>query len=225
MKIHEENSKNPESPKTSYKHFDCKEPDYKTADKLRESSSYAALSHCYTYEDYRKTPPDTRVELIDGELIYMDFPSIRHQDILTELLYHIFKYIKKNKGLCKVYPSGLGVDLFADHTTIVSPDISVICDKSKLDAHECHGAPDWIIEIVSPGNPRHDYHKKLLLYRTAGVACYWIIDPQSDTVTVYSFPPAGSVDKELCEHFSFADTLPAPLHLTDLKINLNSLLT
>lgn len=206
MKIHEENNQT-------------------LPDIVRERNNYAIQKSYFTYEDYCNTPENERIELIDGQLIYMDAPSTLHQTLLMELSSCIHMYIKKHHGNCKVIPGPFTVNLFADYTTILEPDISVICDKKKLDERGCNGAPDWIIEIVSPGNPRHDYHKKLLLYRTAGVACYWIIDPQSDTMTVYSFPPAGSVDKELCEHFSFTDTLPAPLHLTDLKINLNSLLT
>lgn len=77
--------------------------------------------------------------------------------------------------------------LNADDKTYVEPDISVICDKDKLDDRGCNGAPDWIIEIVSPSNPAHDYFQKLNLYANAGVKEYWIVDPEKKRTTVYKF--------------------------------------
>lgn len=75
-----------------------------------------------------------------------------------------------------------------DHPlTIVQPDIMIVCDKSKLDGKRCNGAPDFIIEIVSPGNPADDYVRKLYYYKNAGVREYWIVDPRRKTVTVNDF--------------------------------------
>jgi len=88
-------------------------------------------------------------------------------------------------GGCKVYPAPFGVFLSADHSKYLEPDLSVICDKNKLDDRGCNGAPDWIIEIVSPASRVMDYYTKLSLYREAGVREYWIIDPMKQTILVY----------------------------------------
>ena len=69
----------------------------------------------------------------------------------------------------------------------MEPDISVICDKNKLDEHGCNGAPDWVIEVISPSDPQRDYGVKLFKYRAAGVREYWIVNPMKNTVTVYDF--------------------------------------
>ena len=84
-----------------------------------------------------------------------------------------------------MYPAPFAVFLFADDTKYLEPDISVICNKDKLDDHGCNGAPDWIIEIVSPSSRPMDYYTKLSLYRSAGVREYWIVDPMKQTVLVY----------------------------------------
>ena len=77
--------------------------------------------------------------------------------------------------------------LFEDRKNIVEPDISIICNPDKLNDRGCAGAPDWIIEIISPGNPEHDYIRKLNLYKDAGVREYWIVDPRDEKILVYFF--------------------------------------
>lgn len=139
----------------------------------------------YTEEDYYNTPENARVELIYGRLYNHASPSRQHQRILSELHIVIGNYIKRKQGSCHVYPAPFAVKLFADKGTVVEPDISVICDKSKLTDRGCTGAPDWVIEIVSPGNPSHDYILKLKLYAEAGVREYWIVNPMNGTVFVY----------------------------------------
>lgn len=94
-------------------------------------------------------------------------------------------YIKSKKGSCRVYPAPFAVKLKDNSPTIVEPDISVICDRSKLTERGCSGAPDWIIETVSPGNYSHDYITKLNLYADTGVREYWIVDPTKESVFVY----------------------------------------
>jgi Uma2 family endonuclease len=106
----------------------------------------------------------------------------------------IRNYIKSNGGPCKVYPAPFAVFLNGDDTTYLEPDISVICDRNKLTEEGCAGAPDWIIEIVSPGSRRPDYYTKLSLYQVAGVREYWIVDPVKGIIMVYDLvdtaPPA-----------------------------------
>lgn len=94
-------------------------------------------------------------------------------------------FIKSKGGSCRIYPAPFAVRLREDRKTIVEPDISVICDRNKLTDRGCIGAPDWIIEIVSPGNSSHDYIVKLNLYADAGVREYWIVDPAQESIFVY----------------------------------------
>lgn len=170
----------------------------------------------YTEHDYYNLPENVRAELIDGQFYYMAAPSRLHQKISSELYMTINNYIKSKKGHCEAYYAPFAVKLFDDKKTIVEPDISVICDKDKLTDRGCTGAPDWIVEIVSPGNPGHDYVKKLNLYLDAGVREYWIIDPQQRTILVYFFEESVKV-----RQYTFEDTVPVNIY-NDLSINFSS---
>lgn len=140
----------------------------------------------YTEEDYYNLPEDIRAELIEGIMIYNQAAPARiHQAILSELHTVINNYIKSKGGFCRVYPAPFAVELNVDQNTVVEPDISVICDQNKLTDRGCTGAPDWIIEIVSPSNSSHDYIIKLNLYAKAGVREYWIVDPDKKRIFVY----------------------------------------
>lgn len=141
----------------------------------------------YTEEDYYNLPDDVRAELIDGKFYNMASPNRMHQEIVHFFDKNIGNYIDSKKGPCKIYPAPFAVKLFNDKRTIVEPDISVICDPDKLTDKGCSGAPDWIVEIASPGNPAHDYVRKLNLYVKAGVREYWIVDPMVKEVSVYFF--------------------------------------
>ena len=143
------------------------------------------ISKYYTEEDYENLPEDVRAELIDGQFYDMASPGLIHQTLLGELYLTIGNYIKSKGGPCRVFPAPFAVKLFRERDTIVEPDISVICDRDKLTARGCDGAPDWIIEILSPGNPGHDYIRKLNLYADAGVREYWIVDPIVDMVAFH----------------------------------------
>ena len=145
-----------------------------------------AQTKLYTEDDYYNLPENVRAELIDGYLIYNQAaPSRTHQTILGELYLTISQYIKSKNDSCKVYPAPFAVQLRKDRKTIVEPDISVICDRNKLTDRGCSGAPDWIIEIVSPSTSSHDYVRKLNLYMDAGVREYWIVDPSKSNIFVY----------------------------------------
>lgn len=147
-----------------------------------------ALAHTgsYTEEDYYHLPETIHAELIDGQFYSMSAPSRIHQEILNFLSTEINIHIRSKKGPCKIYPAPFAVKLFNDdNRTIVEPDISVICDPNKLTDRGCNGAPDWIIEIISPGTSSHDYIRKLNLYADAQVKEYWIVDPLSKKIFVY----------------------------------------
>lgn len=141
----------------------------------------------YTESDYYALPEDVRAELIDGQIYYQAAPSRIHQEFVHFLDKTIGNYIDTKGGFCKVYPAPFAVKLFEDKKNIVEPDISVICDRNKLTDKGCTGAPDWIIEIISPGNSSHDYIRKLNLYADAGVHEYWIVNPIKQTLLVYFF--------------------------------------
>ncbi len=116
------------------------------------------LEHIYTIDDIYELPEGTHAELIDGELFMMAAPSTKHQRIVSELHYLLKDFIKKNHGSCEVFPSPFAVFLNADDSIYLEPDLSVICDKKKLTDKGCYGAPDWIIEIVSPTSRQRDYN-------------------------------------------------------------------
>ena len=130
----------------------------------------------YTIEDIYALPEGTRAELIDGQIYYMAPPSRNHQKIAGKLFTIISQYIDIKGGTCEPYIAPFAVFLNENDKNYVEPDISVICDPNKLNDKGCTGAPDWIIEIVSPGSRRMDYFTKLFKYRTAGVREYWIVD-------------------------------------------------
>ena len=117
----------------------------------------------YTTDDIYNLPDGERAELIDGQIYYIAPPTRRHQLIAGNLFTIINTYIKSRGGSCEPYIAPFAVFLNADDKNYVEPDISVICDKSKLTDKGCNGAPDWIIEIVSSGSRRMDYYTKLFV--------------------------------------------------------------
>lgn len=140
-----------------------------------------------TLEQYDNLPEDRRVEVFEGIVYDMSSPSQIHQALSMELSNIIYNHIKNKNGSCSVFNAPFDVKLSDSPLTIVQPDIMVICDKNKLDGKRCNGAPDFIIEIISPGNPSDDYIKKLFYYRNYGVREYWIVDPYRKIVTVNFF--------------------------------------
>lgn len=153
----------------------------------------------YTIADIEALPEGERAELIDGEMFRMDAPSLTHQDLLVNLLLEIELYIRANSGKCKMVPAPFGVYIKKDDRNYVEPDISVICDRNKLDQKGCHGAPDWAIEIVSPSSVKMDYVRKVKLYHEAGVREYWVVDAEKEAVTIYE---AGHWDEPVQHSFS-----------------------
>lgn len=160
----------------------------------------------YTIDDIYALPDGKRAELIDGKIYYMAPPDTKHQRLVSELHYQIKDFVRKNNGECEVFPAPFAVFLNEDETNYVEPDISVICDKDKITDKGCSGAPDWVIEIVSPGNKPMDYFTKLFKYRTADVREYWIVDPAKEMVTVYWF------EKETMEEYSFGENVPVGIY-------------
>ena len=145
----------------------------------------------YTYADYKEWELDEgeRFELIYGEPYAMAAPNARHQEILTEFVSQFHAYLRGKS--CKVYPAPYDVRLFfkqdESDDTVVQPDISVVCDENRRGHEGCRGAPDLVIEILSPSNTAIEMERKLKLYQEAGVREYWVVDPENNGLTVYRF--------------------------------------
>ena len=179
----------------------------------------------YTIADIETLPEGERAELIDGELFRMDAPVRIHQDILSQLMVEISLYIRKNKGKCKIYPAPFAVYIKKDKYNYVEPDISVVCDNGKLDEKGCQGAPDWMIEIVSPSSKSMDYERKVKLYREAGAREYWIVDSGMETVTIYDFERSAlcsSGDEPEPVRYSFSERIKVRI-FEDLWLNLSEM--
>ena len=174
------------------------------------------LAITHTIDDIYDLPDGERAELIDGKIYFMAPPSRKHQRITMELSTIINNYIKSNNGSCEVDIAPFAVFLNADDRNYVEPDISVICDKNKLNDKGCVGAPDWIVEVVSPSSRTIDYTTKLFKYRTAGVREYWIVDPDKNRVMVYTFDVDGM------NEYSFTDNIPVAIY-PGFSINLSKL--
>jgi len=137
----------------------------------------------YTYADYYEWDDGERWELIDGVPYMMSpAPTTAHQKISRELTYQLTAFLKGKK--CELFAAPFDVRLNADgdDNTVVQPDLVVICDRSKINDRGCKGAPDLVVEILSPSTARHDRMVKFKLYRKAGIREYWIVDPDTKTV-------------------------------------------
>lgn len=175
-----------------------------------------AQEKTYTIEDILALPENMRAELIDGQIYYQAAPSRIHQKLVSEFTQILGYHIKTQGGSCEVYPAPFAVNLTANDKTYVEPDISVICDPDKLTDRGCSGAPDLIIEVVSPSTRSMDYLKKLFKYRTAGVREYWIVDHEKNMILVYNF------EKDLYDSYTFSDTVKVGI-FEDLDINFSEL--
>ena len=170
-----------------------------------------------TLEQYEALPEDLRVEVFDGVVYDMASPSQEHQTISMELSTVLNTYIRGKKGSCRVFHAPFDVKLSEQPLTIVQPDLMIVCDKDKLDGKRCNGAPDFIIEIVSPGNPADDYIRKLYYYKNAVVREYWIVDPRRKNVTINFFE--GNM---LNVQYSFDSVIKVNIY-DDLYINFSDI--
>lgn len=139
----------------------------------------------YTYADYEKIDDDKRYEVIDGVIYLMASPSAAHQRISQELSFQLVYFLRGKP--CQVFSAPFDVCLNAagdNDRTVVQPDILVICDRKKIEPKRCNGAPDLVIEILSPSTTSRDMSKKFIKYQNAGVREYWIVNPESKYVHV-----------------------------------------
>lgn len=156
------------------------------------------LSKKYTYADYLTWQFKERVELIRGWVLKMSpAPNVRHQRISGVIFNEVYNHLRGNS--CQVFTAPFDVRLPLPPQqakgdkidTVVQPDIVVICDPAKLDEQGCIGAPDIVVEILSPGNTRREMKDKMELYQNAGVQEYWVVDPEHEFIIVYTHNEAG----------------------------------
>lgn len=161
----------------------------------------------FTLKDYYALPEDQRAELIDGVLYNMTAPSLAHQTVALQIAYQFLNCIDafEEQG-CEVFISPVDVQLDKDERTMVEPDVVVLCDMEKAIKRCIFGAPDFVLEVLSPTTRRKDMLIKLNKYWNAGCREYWIVDPEQMTVTVYDFD-----GEETAVHYTFDNIVPVRL--------------
>ena len=160
----------------------------------------------YTSDEFlAMTDLPENCELIDGYIYMSPSPNQDHQTIVLRAAGKIDAYVRNHSGKCKTLIAPSDVKL-SDRCNI-QPDIFVVCDPDKLDGQRCNGAPDWVIEILSPSNETHDLKDKLYLYKEAGVREYWIVDPMQERVIVYPFTTT-----KITGIYTFDDDIPAGIY-------------
>ncbi|TRX70535.1 Uma2 family endonuclease [Carboxylicivirga sp. M1479] len=179
------------------------------------------INKLYTFKDYLSWQFKTRVELIKGRIYKMSpAPSPRHQEVLSALNAELHQFLKAKN--CKVFPAPFDVRLDIDKGTVhtvVQPDLSVVCDMSKIDDKGCNGAPDLVVEIISPSTAKKDLHEKYDLYERSGIHEYWIIHPFERTLSVFVLSKGSYVtSKPMTEGDIVQSTI-----LPGFKLNLNDI--
>ena len=184
-------------------------------------------SQRYTYSDYLTWLDDKRRELINGFIRLMSAPVRIHARISVKISTVISTFINKRKGKCHIYYAPFDVRLPLNNETednkiynVVQPDICVVCDLSKLDEKGCLGAPDLIVEVLSPTSLKYDWNYKFNLYEAAGVREYWIVDPKTKEVNIFLLQSDGKYDLGTI----YECNQKAPVHIFEgLEIDLNEL--
>ena len=159
----------------------------------------------YTLEDYYALPDDHRAELIDGVLYDMTSPTTTHQTIALQISYQLLLQSEGHDD-CAVFISPVDVQLDCDDRTMVEPDVVILCDLKKNINRCIYGAPDFVLEVLSPSTRSRDLIIKLNKYWHAGCREYWIVDPEDQSVTVYDFE-----HERMGLHYTFADTVPVAI--------------
>ncbi len=157
------------------------------------------MNQVYSYADYRDWQLDEAIELIKGKIMRMaPAPNVRHQSISMDLSRYLSVFFL-NKP-CRVFAAPFDVRLYdrkksllasADIHTVVQPDLCVICNPELLDEQGCNGAPDWVIEILSKSNTRHELRTKFALYEETGVTEYWLVFPDNPAIEQFVLDAGG----------------------------------
>ena len=147
----------------------------------------------YTVSDYYAWPKDERIELIDGVIYDMAAPTSLHQLIAGRVYTRFSNHIEKNNGKCIALISPADVQISKDDKTIVQPDVMILCDKKLFKMGRIYGAPDLIVEILSPSTRKKDMTIKLKKYTDSGVREYWIVDPRNKRIIVHDLEHGDAV--------------------------------
>jgi Uma2 family endonuclease len=185
------------------------------------------MNKVYSYADYYSWRLKERIELIKGKIFRMSpAPSLTHQKISVRLSSVWYNYLKGKN--CNVFAAPFDVrfpkkdnKLDSKIYTVVQPDVCVICDETKLDERGCIGAPDLIIEILSPGNSRKELKNKYELYLENNVIEYWVIHPYEQTLLIYTLVNEQYVPSRF---FVYGDIVTSTI-FKDFKLNLNTIFT
>lgn len=166
---------------------------YKTSEIINKVEELD-MSAKYSYADYLKWKFEERVEIIKGKIFQLSAPRRKHQSISAEISFQISDYLRNSK--CKLYyaPFDVRLPISTDDKktfTVVQPDICVICNPEILDEKGCNGAPDLIVEILSPSTSEKDTTIKFDLYEEVGVIEYWIVYPDYNLVEVFVLDDKG----------------------------------
>ena len=170
----------------------------------------------YTIEDYYAIPDERRVELIKGVIYDMSAPTAAHQLIAGCIYNDLSNYIRANKGKCIPMIAPSDVQINCDDRTMVQPDVYVLCDRHKMRMKNIYGAPDFIVEVLSPSTRKKDMNTKLALYVETGVREYWLVDPDKKKVLVYE------LEKESLDYvtlYTFDDQVPVGIFNGKCKID------
>ena len=170
----------------------------------------------YTIEDYFALPENERVELIDGVFYDMSSPTLIHQAIATRIWAKIDNFIRKKKGKCIVGVAPLDVQLDCDNKTMVQPDVYILCDKNKIVNGRIFGAPDFIVEVLSPSTAQKDMGIKAEKYAGAGVKEYWIVDGKRKKIIVYTLNEEKYYDVAL---YTFEDEISIQMYQGECQID------
>lgn len=186
---------------------------------VKEEIAYRANTQgSYTIEDYRSLPEEQRVELIDGCFYDMASPTIFHQLIAAEIYRQIANFIMEKGGECLPFIAPVDVQLDGDEKTMVQPDVGILCQKDKMKRWGIYGAPDFLLEVISPSTRRKDYTKKLAKYMEAGVREYWILDPYQKKLLVYFF------ESEVCPViYGLDQPIPVEIYNGELEIEFSNI--
>lgn len=168
----------------------------------------------YTLEDYYALPDERRAELIDGVIYDMSFPTNIHQLLCAGIWEQLKSYIRKKRGHCIPFMAPADVQLDCDDKTMVQPDVFVVCDRSKIINRCTFGAPDLVVEILSPSTRKKDISIKLKKYIGAGISEYWIVDPDKKSVVVYDF-----AHEELPAIYGFNAKVPVGIFDGDCEVD------
>lgn len=168
----------------------------------------------YTLDDYYAIPDEYRVELIDGVIYDMASPRDVHQIVNNLINLKIFSYIEKKNGTCIIITAPMDVQLDCDDRTIVQPDILVVCDRKKFENGRIYGAPDFIVEVLSPATRKKDIQIKTVKYRKAGVREYWIVDIEKEQVITHLFEK-----NDLAVLYTFKDKVPVGIFDRECQVD------